>query len=35
VTLTAADWLLVGVGLGQLSAWVMLLLWLHRGKRPE
>jgi hypothetical protein len=27
--LTAAEWLLLGVGLGQLSAWIALLLWMH------
>lgn len=33
MTLSAAEWLLLGAGLGQLSAWVMVLLWVHRKER--
>jgi hypothetical protein len=28
VTLTAAEWLLLGVGLGSLSTWTGLLVWV-------
>jgi len=34
-SLTAAEWLLLGVGLGGLAAMVSLLVWTVFGKKPK
>jgi hypothetical protein len=35
VNLTAADWLLLGVGLGTLAATVTALVWRVFGRGPD
>jgi hypothetical protein len=35
MSLTAAEWLLLGVGLGTLAATVSALVWAVFGRRPR